>query len=95
MCILSIIDEMTSDYLLGNNALGMGGHNSGNSTDPSHTPWRSNYRYQETSSLQSMCSRDLLCWAFQISRGMDYLVQRKVYILLRRIFLPFEKDVKN
>ncbi|KAG7174939.1 Vascular endothelial growth factor receptor 1-like 1 [Homarus americanus] len=33
----------------------------------------------ETDGRESpLCSRDLLCWAFQIARGMDYLAYRKV-----------------
>lgn len=47
---------------------------------PVYPPWRSNYRgdYQDEPSQQPLCTRDLLCWAFQIARGMDYLARRKV-----------------
>ena len=49
---------------------------SGNQPYP---PWRSNYRgdYRDLPE-QPLCTRDLLCWAFQIARGMDYLARRKV-----------------
>lgn len=44
-----------------------------------YPPWRSNYRgdYRDLPE-QPLCTRDLLCWAFQIARGMDYLARRKV-----------------
>jgi hypothetical protein len=29
-------------------------------------------------SRQQLCTRDLICWSFQISRGMEYLQNRKV-----------------
>lgn len=40
-------------------------------------PWRLNYR-GEYSELNSVCTRDLICWCFQIARGMRYLANRKV-----------------
>jgi hypothetical protein len=45
-----------------------------------YPPWRSNYRgdYRDLPE-QPLCTRDLLCWAFQIARGMDYLARRKVF----------------
>lgn len=51
-------------------------NSSGNHPYP---PWRSNYRgdYRDLPQ-QPLCTRDLLCWAFQIARGMDYLADRKV-----------------
>lgn len=41
--------------------------------------WRSNYRgdYKDRN-LKPICSQDLLSWAFQVARGMEYLCQRKV-----------------
>ena len=39
-------------------------------------PWRLNYRGDEGD--KSLCTRDLLCWSFQIARGMHYLASRKV-----------------
>lgn len=44
-----------------------------------YPPWRSNYKgdYRDEPD-QPLCTRDLLCWAFQIARGMDYLARRKV-----------------
>lgn len=29
-----------------------------------------------------LCTHDLICWAFQVSRGMSYLASRRVYIFL-------------
>lgn len=47
-----------------------------------YPPWRSNYKgdYRDEPD-QPLCTRDLLCWAFQIARGMDYLARRKVISL--------------
>jgi hypothetical protein len=32
----------------------------------------------------TMCTADLISWAFQIARGMDYLTSRKVSLLKKR-----------
>ena len=41
--------------------------------------WRSNmrgdYRGQD---MSPVCTKDLLCWAYQITRGMEYLASKKV-----------------
>lgn len=44
-----------------------------------YLPWRSNYRgdYRDLPE-QPLCTRDIICWAFQIARGMEYLARRKV-----------------
>ena len=46
----------------------------------STTQWRSNYGgdYRDQPARPAMRTRDLICWAFQIARGMDYLARRKV-----------------
>ncbi|XP_048480770.1 vascular endothelial growth factor receptor 1 isoform X3 [Plutella xylostella] len=61
--------------------------------------WRSNYEsdYSEGRSPRPLCSRDLLCWAFQIARGMDYLASRKVLhgdLAARNILLAEDNVVK-
>ena len=45
----------------------------------SQPAWRSNYRgdYKDRN-LKPICTQDLLSWAFQVARGMEYLCQRKV-----------------
>lgn len=51
---------------------------SNNSMQPG---WRSNYHgdYKD-SNLKPICTQDLLSWAFQVARGMEYLSQRRVRI---------------
>ena len=48
-------------------------------TNGSQPGWRSNYRgdYKDRN-LKPICTQDLLSWAFQVARGMEYLCQRKV-----------------
>ncbi|XP_057365386.1 vascular endothelial growth factor receptor 1-like isoform X1 [Daphnia carinata] len=68
---------------------------SGNQPYP---PWRSNYRgdYRDLPE-QPLCTRDLLCWAFQIARGMDYLARRKILhgdLAARNVLLADNNIVK-
>ncbi|XP_046599391.1 platelet-derived growth factor receptor alpha isoform X3 [Neodiprion lecontei] len=60
--------------------------------------WRSNYRgdYVEDN-LNPVCTRDLLCWAWQVSRGMEYLSSRNVLhgdLAARNILLADDNVVK-
>lgn len=50
---------------------------SNNSMQPE---WRSNYRSDYKGTTRPVCTHDLLCWAFQVARGMDYLSSRKVNV---------------
>lgn len=45
--------------------------------------WRSNYRgdYREQC-VKPVCTQDLLCWSFQVARGMEYLASRKVLTMI-------------
>lgn len=48
---------------------------SGSSKQPN---WRVKYGSDYTGTTKPVCSQDMLCWAFQVTRGMEYLVSRKV-----------------
>ena len=44
-----------------------------------------------------VCSKDLLCWAYQVARGMDYLASKKVMhgdLACRNILLAQDNVVK-
>ncbi|XP_049864841.1 vascular endothelial growth factor receptor kdr-like isoform X3 [Pectinophora gossypiella] len=62
--------------------------------------WRSNYESDysfDGRSPRPLCSRDLLAWAFQIARGMEYLASRKVLhgdLAARNILLAEDNIVK-
>lgn len=67
---------------------------SNNSTQPA---WRSNYRMDYKGPARSVTTTDLLCWAFQVARGMDYLASRKVLhgdLAARNILLSDDNVVK-
>ncbi|XP_011698334.1 PREDICTED: vascular endothelial growth factor receptor 1 isoform X2 [Wasmannia auropunctata] len=66
-----------------------------NSSQPG---WRSNYcgDYKDQN-LKPICTQDLLSWAFQVARGMEYLSQRKVLhgdLAARNILLADDNIVK-
>lgn len=60
--------------------------------------WRSNYRGDyNRGNIQPICTKDLLTWAFQVSRGMEYLASRKVMhgdLAARNILLADNNIVK-
>ncbi|XP_044737369.1 vascular endothelial growth factor receptor kdr-like isoform X2 [Chrysoperla carnea] len=59
--------------------------------------WRSNYQGDYRGNVAPMSSQDLLCWAFQIARGMDYLVSRNVLhgdLAARNVLLADNNIVK-
>ncbi|XP_014355905.2 vascular endothelial growth factor receptor 1 isoform X2 [Papilio machaon] len=61
--------------------------------------WRSNYEsdYSDGRAPRPLFSRDLLAWAFQIARGMEYLASRKVLhgdLAARNVLLADDNIVK-
>lgn len=67
---------------------------SNNSVQPG---WRSNYRMDYKGPARSVTTTDLLCWAFQVARGMQYLSSRKVLhgdLAARNILLCDDNVVK-
>ncbi|XP_017764514.1 PREDICTED: vascular endothelial growth factor receptor 1 isoform X2 [Eufriesea mexicana] len=68
---------------------------SNNSSQPG---WRTNYRGDfKDHNLKPICTQDLLSWAFQVARGMEYLSQRKVLhgdLAARNILLAEDNVVK-
>ncbi|XP_012522394.1 vascular endothelial growth factor receptor 1 isoform X2 [Monomorium pharaonis] len=68
------------------------------SSNLSQPGWRSNYcgDYKDQN-LKPICTQDLLSWAFQVARGMEYLSQRKVLhgdLAARNILLAEDNIVK-
>uniref|UniRef100_A0A8D8YC98 receptor protein-tyrosine kinase n=1 Tax=Cacopsylla melanoneura TaxID=428564 RepID=A0A8D8YC98_9HEMI len=60
--------------------------------------WRSNYVASDRNSgYDVITTQDLICWAFQVCQGMEYLASRKVMhgdLAARNILLAEEKIVK-
>lgn len=59
--------------------------------------WRSNYHGDYKDNIRPICTKDLLAWAFQVSRGMEYLASRKVLhgdLAARNILLADNNVVK-
>jgi FMS-like tyrosine kinase 1 len=59
--------------------------------------WRSNYRGDYRGNVKPICTTDLLAWAFQVSRGMEYLASRRVLhgdLAARNILLADNNVVK-
>lgn len=47
--------------------------------DVAEPEWRSNYRGDYKNLIvKPSCTHDLICWSFQVARGMEYLASRKV-----------------
>ncbi|KAJ8931966.1 hypothetical protein NQ314_015075, partial [Rhamnusium bicolor] len=59
--------------------------------------WRSNYKGDYKGDVKPICTKDLVVWAFQAARGMDYLASRKVLhgdLAARNILLAEDNVVK-
>lgn len=61
---VSMLPAGEDDYVLSNNSI--------------QPEWRSNYRGDYKGNVRPTCTCDLLCWAFQVAKGMEYLASRKV-----------------
>lgn len=67
---------------------------SNNSVQPA---WRSNYKMDYNGPARTVTTTDLLCWSFQVARGMEYLASRKVLhgdLAARNILLCDDNVVK-
>lgn len=67
---------------------------SNNSVQPA---WRSNYRSDYKGPARTVTTSDLVCWSFQVARGMQYLSSRKVLhgdLAARNILLCDDNVVK-
>lgn len=74
-----------------------GGEDNPALSNNSTQPWRSNYQSDYKGPRRSVTTTDLLCWAFQVARGMDYLASRKVLhgdLAARNILLCDDNVVK-
>lgn len=66
-------------------------------SDSTQPAWRSNYQSDYKGPSRSVTTTDLLCWAFQVARGMQYLASRKVLhgdLAARNILLCDDNVVK-
>ncbi|XP_055710177.1 vascular endothelial growth factor receptor 1 isoform X3 [Phlebotomus papatasi] len=67
---------------------------SNNSVQPA---WRSNYRMDYKGPARTVTTSDLVCWGFQVARGMDYLASRNILhgdLAARNILLCDDNVVK-
>lgn len=60
--------------------------------------WRANFKGDyDLHTVRPICTKDLVCWAYQVARGMDYLASKKVMhgdLACRNILLSADNVVK-
>ncbi|KAF2903028.1 hypothetical protein ILUMI_03160 [Ignelater luminosus] len=67
------------------------------STNSAQPEWRSNYHGDYKGNVKPICTKDLITWAFQVARGMEYLASRRVLhgdLAARNILLAENNIVK-
>lgn len=82
---------------MNNNCLITGEDNFAYSNNSVQPAWRSNYRSDYKGPARTVTTSDLLCWSFQVARGMQYLSSRKVLhgdLAARNILLCDDNVVK-
>lgn len=68
-----------------------------NNPDESERPLSSGYQSEYRGPVRNVTTSDLVCWTFQVARGMDYLASRKVLhgdLAARNILLCDDNIVK-
>lgn len=67
------------------------------SNNSSQPHWRLNYRGDYKGDVKPLCTKDLLVWAFQLARGMEFLASRNVLhgdLAARNILLAENNVIK-
>ncbi|CAG0881556.1 unnamed protein product [Darwinula stevensoni] len=82
----NVVDSAATEATL------LSGSSSGGEENLVFAPW--NYRGESTQGdlKRPVTTSDLVCWAFQVAQGMDYLVSRKRYVDMNKPFLQMNAE---